>query len=822
MKSYLIIFTALFLVHCSPNTINTEQPFLTYLSNQDDFIIKTAHLNQLKANLSNNSQFLNFVNKGALKNTQQRIELLQKIDVNAKALISIREIGKEDIDFLIITELSQSTLAPSDQISSKTYQELVIEKRIYTSKQKEEILYSVILNETLLISSSQLLIENTIRNKSQQIAPESLNELFKVTEDNSVYFKLDAGSFLLKNNFYPSFTNSFGKWGALRIDLANKKMAFHGFNSRNDSLPYFLNLFKASKPIVFKSPNYIPEVASSIKMYAIEDLEQFNSTQNKIKNRELVLDTIFNKVEEIATFKLKENALALIHFTTFKPDYLSKLTENNTPETEYRDYPIYRLNNAALLENSFSSLWDELEVNYVMPIAQSLLFSKDVNDLRTVIGNLNTGTTLENSPAFTSAKASLAEASTVLFYEAQTNSFNPKKAGDYFLAANKKEDKNTKVFASQWVGDQDFFHQHLVFLDLQPKKDQGGVSPLLNLQLENPISYGPQWVKNHINKKQEILVQDNQNQLYLFDNSGKLLWKKQLQGAIQGKVSQVDLYKNGRLQLAFTSTNQWLILDRNGNEVPPFNKTFKDGNLSPLAVFDYDNRKEYRFVFGQGKDIYMYDRNAKSVNGFKYKKTKSSLLEVPKHFKIKGDDYLVFKGIDGSVAILNRTGKTRVKTAANYSFSDNEIALLEQQFSFTDLQGNLLQINTEGKESKRPLKVNAAHKTVIKYNQLVVLEDNVLYSKGKKAVLDYGIYTPPNTFKINQQIYISITDTQNKKGYLFDSELTMLSGFPVYGSGEIDLVESSENGVLNFVIKDKENSLVVYRLKEPKTTNKSQ
>ena len=807
------------MVHCSPNTIDKEQPLLAYLSNQDDFVIRTDHLNQLKANLSNNSQFLNFINHGAFKNAQQRIELLQKIDVNTKALISIREIGKEDIDFLIITELNQSTLAQSDQISSKTYQEVLIEKRVYPSKEKEQVLFSVILEETLLISSSQLLIENTIRNNSQQIVPESLNELFKVTEDNSLYFKLDAGSFLLKNNFYPSYTNSFGKWGALRIDLANKKMAFHGFNSRNDSLPYFLNLFRAGKPVVLKSPHYIPEVASNIKMYAIEDVEQFNSTQNKIKNKDLVLDTIFNTVEEIATFKLKENTLALIHFTTLEPTYLSKLAENNTPETEYRDYPIYRLNNALLVETSFSSLWDKLGTNYVVPIAQSLLFSKDITDLKTVIGNLNTGTTLENSPAFTSTKASLAEASTVLFYEAQTNSFNPKKAGDYFLAPNKKEDKNTKVFASQWVGDQDFFHQHLVFLDLQPKKDQGGVSPLLSLQLENPISYAPQWVKNHINKKQEILVQDNQNQLYLFDNSGKLLWKKQLQGAIQGKVSQVDLYKNGRLQLAFTTTNQWLILDRNGNEVPPFNKTFKDGNLSPLAVFDYDNNKEYRFVFGQGKDIYMYDRNVKSVNGFKYKKTKSSLLEAPKHFKIKGDDYLVFKGIDGSLDILNRIGKTRVKTAVNYSFSDNEIALLDQQFSFTDLQGNLFQINTKGKESKKPLKVNAAHRTAMNFNQLVVLEDNVLYSKGKKVVLDFGIYTPPTTIKINQQIYISITDTQNKKVYMFDNELKMLGGFPVYGSGEIDLVESSENGALKFVTKDKENSLVVYRVKESKITN---
>ncbi len=128
MKSYLIFLTALLLVHCSPKTANQEQPLLNYLSNQDDFVIRTDHFNQLKANLNNNSQFLNFINQGAFKNSKQRFELLQKIDVNTQALISIREIGKDDIDFIIITESAQSTLALSDQVSSKNYQEFSIEK----------------------------------------------------------------------------------------------------------------------------------------------------------------------------------------------------------------------------------------------------------------------------------------------------------------------------------------------------------------------------------------------------------------------------------------------------------------------------------------------------------------------------------------------------------------------------------------------------------------------------------------------------------------------------------------------------------------------
>ena len=78
-------------------------------------------------------------------------------------------------------------------------------------------------------------------------------------------------------------------------------------------------------------------------------------------------------------------------------------------------------------------------------------------------------------------------------------------------------------------------------------------------------------VKNHRTKEKDIAVQDEENVAYLYSNAGTLYWK-QLSGRIQGAIQQVDLYKNGRLQMAFRTEDRFYILDRNGKVVPPFEK----------------------------------------------------------------------------------------------------------------------------------------------------------------------------------------------------------------------------------------------------------
>ena len=104
----------------------------------------------------------------------------------------------------------------------------------------------------------------------------------------------------------------------------------------------------------------------------------------------------------------------------------------------------------------------------------------------------------------------------------------------------------------------------------------------------------PHFVTNHITKAKEIVVQDINDYLYLISNQGKVLWKKKIVGKILGQIKQVDIYKNGRLQLIFVTQKRLYVLDRNGKEVKPFPKVFRDKITQPLSVFDYDNNSDLK------------------------------------------------------------------------------------------------------------------------------------------------------------------------------------------------------------------------------------
>src|SRR5690606_8208876 len=122
----------------------------------------------------------------------------------------------------------------------------------------------------------------------------------------------------------------------------------------------------------------------------------------------------------------------------------------------------------------------------------------------------------------------------------------------------------------------DFFFVNTAIKKIESKVETNLVSQLFSTTLDAKIATRPQFVMNHRTKRKEVVVQDIENNLYLISTDGKVLWKKKLNSQISGNIQQVDLYRNGRLQLAFVTKNELMVVDRNGEDVPPFPKKFSD------------------------------------------------------------------------------------------------------------------------------------------------------------------------------------------------------------------------------------------------------
>ncbi|MBR2369453.1 MAG: hypothetical protein IKA83_04800 [Paludibacteraceae bacterium] len=180
-----------------------------------------------------------------------------------------------------------------------------------------------------------------------------------------------------------------------------------------------------------------------------------------------------------------------------------------------------------------------------------------------------------------------------------------------------------------------------------------------SVNLDSPAIINPQIVKNHYNGEDEIFIQDENNQIYLISNSGKILWKKSIDGSIIGNVHQVDMLKNNKLQMAFVTENKLYIVDRNGNNLKNYPKTLSKKAIVGLSVFDYDKNKNYRFMIPtEDADILLLNMQGEVPNDWRFSGTENVTTPL-QYFNIKGKDYIVTANSEKAL-IVNRRGENRV------------------------------------------------------------------------------------------------------------------------------------------------------------------
>lgn len=352
--------------------------------------------------------------------------------------------------------------------------------------------------------------------------------------------------------------------------------------------------------------------------------------------------------------------------------------------------------------------------------------------------------------------------------------------------------------------------------------------------LDTAVVIKPALVTNHNTSEKEIFVQDASNKIYLINGTGRILWEQKIQGCIMGRVYQVDFYKNGKLQYLFNTSGHLHLIDRNGNYVERFPIALRSSATSPMALFDYDNSRDYRIIVaGEDRKIYVYNIEGDIVPGWRFGKTESEVTATPQHFRVGDKDHIIVSDRNRAY-FLNRRGRERIKPDRRVVFSregsfylDMNIREDKPRFVSTDTSGNVVGVYMDGEVSVLlDQKVGPDHFFLMQDMDLDGVPDYILAADDELKVIDHDgnrlftyrvrgrISQVPDIYKFSaSDIKVGITDSNRNRIYLVNSDGSLYEGFPLEGTTRFSIgYFAGSDSRFNLIVGSSNNFLYNYSI----------
>lgn len=809
MKVFIQFVATLFLfsffISCDPAPSKLKV-LSDFIPRNPSVVFSINDFEALKSDLKNNSFLSNLKNAQAYSYLKNK-EIFKYLHPNSKSILCISE-GNDEPAFTFMTKLNKDLFnvdsiaghtIENSSFNSFTFQKVIINKQAIFTTVEDSIFFA---------SNSEKTLANILSGKNENNAIFKKITALSNHQDLTVF--IPANEILANQILF-----NFGSWAALNIEVLPDALTASGVVLTNDSIPQLISVFKGLNPQQNEIAKVTPTNANTVVSLTFDDFTLFqNNLQNfrgikSIKDEETVLFEAVNEVSKISFSK--GNAIVL---KSIDPQLTNEALQNfSSPKAPFKGIMIHRFNEPNLFVNHFLTFTNRTAPKEVFILDNFFVFSENEEVTQNIINSYLLNNCLSSTSHYKEALSQLSDESSLLVMKLN---------GDYSGAIStllKTEIapvsfKKYPIAILQFNYDRDFAHVNFVCKEASKsnsKKVAGKVTQINSIQLENELLNDPAFFSNHRTGGKDIVVQDVTNKMYFISSGGKILWTKKLKNPILGKIEEVDLLRNGKKQLAFTTKNNFYILDRTGRAVAPFPKKFRDEITQGISVFDYDNNRKYRFVITQGKEPLMLDGKGKKVKGFKFKKTKSNIVFPPQHFRIKSKDYIIIAEENGKLNILSRIGKPRVTVSKTFDFSNTPITLEKSKLVVINKDNSKNSVGLDGKTITNKLKVTSYHFTV-KGKTKVTLDDNLMRINGVLIELPFGIYTAPTISIVNRKTYISITETQENKVYVYNKSGNLLSGFPVYGTSIIDLGDLTKNGKTNFLVKGADKNIILYEI----------
>lgn len=796
---YFLIF--ILLTGCNGNDSRFKE-LEDYIPVSADALIKMARLATTQEDFRNNSLMTQLKGEPFSYFFKSYESFISEIKSTDRVLLCAQHRSDSLTDYLLIGKRTQLTFSPDSLMGASRNTMKVERHEVYKTTLKERSVYSVELDSVFLLSTSEALLKEVLQGKIKN--DREFRKAFKVKTDK----ELTVVTPLTKIGITPGSTIKWAEQASFELHLLPDGTVGHGVVLDQDSMPQLLSLFRGQIPQKTDAPTIIPANAHRAVSLSFSNFEALEVGLKKVFANSIGLNPLFETVSEMVEIEMSDgNAMALKSLDkNLSWDYLANAI---TEGPAFREITLYNLSNEQDYFAPFTPFLKATKYQIVFEWEDFLFFAENSTQAEVLIINLQNESVLAKTASFENTLTYLAGSSSLVFYEMKGRSQG---LFSTLLGARDSDMKQFPVLVTQLIYDRNFAHLNLVAKETSGTRPSGGlIGQLIHVTLENDILLPPKFFTNHHTQGKDIVVQDASHKLYLIASNGKILWKKVLDGPIQGSIQEVDMLRNGKKQLAFSTLKSFYVLDRNGKAVAPFPKTFKDDLTQPVAIFDYDNNRKYRFVMVQKDKVYMYDSNGKSVDGFAFKKAGSNIVLQPQHMRIGNMDYILLAEENGKLHILNRVGKERIAVKKQFNFGAMPIEREGSDFVVITKDHIKQTIDLNGKVTSLTLDVGAQYWFVIDGSVKVTLDDNLLRINGKLVELPLGVYEKPQLFSAKNQVYIALTETEEKKVFIYDKTGKLLPNFPVYGTSEIDFGDANRNNKLNVLVQGQPKEVILYQ-----------
>lgn len=502
--------------------------------------------------------------------------------------------------------------------------------------------------------------------------------------------------------------------------------------------------------------------------------------------------------------------------------------ENVMPLEEGSSENVFKMPCEDIPSALFGDLFSYCHGNYAGCIGNFLVFANSVDDIKSLSRKVALNNTMKASISHRDFLGKFSSSSSMFVYYsfAAGNEILKRIVSRQYSSDidRRRTDIGTNgVLGIQFKHLDDLVYCNISFGEADAKLSVGS-DIIWETNIGVSIATKPYIVKNHDTEAKEIILQDVNNELYLFDFSGKEIWRIPIEGRITSQIYQVDVYKNGKLQYLFSTSDKIYLVDRLGNFISKYPLALRAEATAPISVFDYEGTRNYR-IFAPCSDnkLYVYDIDGNLLKGWDFGGTETNVSSDVSHYSISKEDFIVFHDCYKAY-FLARNGSAKMEFLTNFKFSNNPIFCDisgSAKFVTTDVAGIVRRFYKSGKQDSLKLgDFSENHHFAMKdidsdgVPEYVFADSSKLSVYGNNGKLlfqnDFGSEVSRLSFyQFEGQTRIGLVSSDGKL-YLMNMNGTMYDGFPLDGETQFSICETA--GAYCLIAGMKKGRLINYRL----------